>query len=90
VLKNKEKINFFEIFCSFKVAKASNLISRLDFLLDNLFLCFGHCTYRQCNTGIPIGTNCAIYLPNFYLFSYEFDFLKSVFKNNTCAVLEWT
>ncbi len=76
MLKNKEEINFFEILCSFKVAEASDLISRLDFLLDNLFLCFGHCTYRQCSTGIPMGTNCANYLANFYLFSHEFDFLS--------------
>ncbi len=85
MLKNKEEINIFENLCSFKVAEASDLISRLDFLLHNLFLCFGHCTYRQCSTGIPMGTNRAIYLANFYLFSYEFDFLKC--KNNTCLAV---
>jgi hypothetical protein len=68
VLKNKEEINFFENLCSFKVAEASDLISRLDFFLDNLFLCFAHYTYRQCSTGIPMGTNCAIYLANLSLF----------------------
>jgi len=36
-----------------------------------------------------MGTNCAIYLANFYLFAYEFDFLKCLFKNNACpAVLQ--
>jgi hypothetical protein len=39
-LKNKAKISLFENFQSFKVLKASNLISWLDFLLDNLLLCF--------------------------------------------------
>jgi hypothetical protein len=87
VLKNKEEINFFENLCSFKVAEASDLISRFYFLLDNLFLYFGHCTYTQCSTGIPMGTNCAIYLPNFYLFSCELDFLKCLFKNNTCRAV---
>jgi len=87
VLKNKEEINIFENLCSFKVAEASDLISRLDFLLHNLFLCFGHCTYRQCSTGIPMGTNCAIYLANFYLFSSEFDFLNCLFKNNACRTV---
>jgi hypothetical protein len=87
VLKNKEEIIFFENLCSFKVAEASDLISRLDFLLDNLFLCFGHCTYRQCRTGIPMGTNCVVYLADFYLFSYEFDFLKHLLKTNTCPVV---
>ncbi len=66
-LKNKEEINLFENLHSFKVVEASDLISLLDFLLDNLFLCFGHCAYRQC-IGIPMGTNCVVYLANFYLF----------------------
>jgi hypothetical protein len=49
----------FENLHSFKVAEASDLISWLDFLLDNLFLCFGQGVYRQC-IGIPAGTNCAV------------------------------
>ncbi len=85
-LKNKEEINLFENFHSFKVVEASDLISLLDFLLDNLFLCFGYCAYRQC-IDIPMGTNCVVYLANFYLFSYEFDFLKCLLKNNTCLVV---
>jgi hypothetical protein len=85
-LKNKEEISLFENFHSFKVVDASDLISWLDFLLDNLFLCFGYCAYRQC-TGIPMGTNCEVSLANFYLFSYEFDFLKHLLKNNTCLVV---
>ncbi len=85
-LKNKEEINFLKIFVALKLQRLSDLIFRLDFLLDNLFLCFGHCTYTQCSTGIPMGTNCAIYLANFYLFSYEFDFLKCLFKNNACGL----
>jgi hypothetical protein len=71
-LKNKAEINLFENLHSFKVAEASDLISWLDFLLDNLFLCFGQGVYRHC-IGIPMGTNCAVYLANFYLFTYEFD-----------------
>jgi len=86
-LKNKEEINLFEILHSFKVVEASDLIFWLDFLLDNLFLCFGRqCAYRQC-IGIPMGTNCAVYLANFYLFSYEFDFLELLLKYNTCPVV---
>ncbi len=45
-LKNKAKVNLFENLHSFKVAEASNLISWLDFLLDNLFLCFGEGVYK--------------------------------------------
>jgi hypothetical protein len=46
-LKNKEEINLFENLHSFKVAEALDLISWLDFLLDNVFLCLGHSAYRQ-------------------------------------------
>ncbi len=66
--------------------EASDLISWLDFLLDDLFLCFGHGVYRQC-IGIPMGTNCAVCLANFYLFTYEFDFIKCLLKSNTCPVV---
>jgi hypothetical protein len=59
-LKNKAEINLFENLHSFKVAEASDLISWLDFLLDNLFLCFSHGVYRQ-GIGIAMGTNCAVF-----------------------------
>jgi hypothetical protein len=34
-----------------------------------------------------MGTNCAVYLANFYLFTYEFDFIKHLLKSNTCPVV---
>lgn len=34
-----------------------------------------------------MGTHCMVYLANFYLFSYEFDFLKCCLKFNACAVV---
>jgi hypothetical protein len=34
-----------------------------------------------------MGTNCAVYLANFYLFTYEFDFIKCLLKSNTCPVV---
>ncbi len=34
-----------------------------------------------------MGTNCAVYLANFYLFTYEFDFIKHLLKSNTCPVM---
>jgi hypothetical protein len=85
-LKHKAEINLFENLHCFKVVEASDLISWLDFLLDNFFLCFGPGVYRQC-IGIPMGTNCAVYLANFYLFTYEFDFIKCLLKSNTCPVV---
>ncbi len=85
-LKNKAEINLFENLHSFKIAEALDLIFSLDFLLNNLFLCFGQGVYRQC-ISIPMGTNCAIYLANFYPFTYEFGFIKHLLKSNTCHVV---
>ncbi len=85
-LKNKAEVNLFENLHSFKVAEASDLIFWFDFLLDNLFLCFGHDVYRQ-YISIPMGTNCAVYLADFYLFTYEFDFIKRLLKRFTCHVM---
>jgi hypothetical protein len=45
-LKNKAEINLFENLHSFIVTEASEFISWLDFLLDNLFLCLGQGVYR--------------------------------------------
>jgi hypothetical protein len=77
VAKNNTEITLFENLHSFKVAEASDFISWLDFLLDNLFLCFGQGVYGQC-IGVPIGTNCAVYLANFYLFTYEVQIVQSI------------
>jgi hypothetical protein len=85
-LKNKAEINLFGNLHSFKVVEASDLISWLDFQLDNLFLCFGQGVHRQCIV-IPMGTNSAVYLANFYLFSYGFDFIERLLKSNTCPVV---
>jgi hypothetical protein len=50
-LGNKAEINPFENIRSFKVVEGSDLIAwldfLLDFLLDNLILCFGHGVYGQ-------------------------------------------
>jgi hypothetical protein len=34
-----------------------------------------------------MGANCAVYLANFYLFTYEFDFIKRLLKSNACPVV---
>ncbi len=80
------EVNLFENLHSFKVVEASDLISWLLFLVGNLFLCFRDGVYRQ-YIGIPMGTNCVVYLANFYLFTYEFDFIKRLLKSYTCPVV---
>jgi hypothetical protein len=55
-------------------------------LLIRQFVSFGHGVYIQC-IGSPMGTNCVVYLANFYLFTYEFDFIKCLLKSNTCPLV---
>ncbi len=51
-----------------------------------MFICFGQGVYRQC-ISVPMDTNCVIYLDNFYLFIYEFDFIKRLLNSNTCPIV---
>jgi hypothetical protein len=69
--KNKQEI---VLFC-LKVLEVSDSVIWLELLMDNLFISFCHFAYRQI-IGIPMGTNCAVFLANFSLFFYGFDFLK--------------
>jgi hypothetical protein len=57
------------------VFTADNLTSWFSFLIDNQFVQFGDHLYRQVY-GIPMGTNCAVFVANLYLFTYELEFFK--------------
>ena len=45
-------------------------------LIDNTFFKFGNNIYKQI-IGIPMGTQCASFLANLFLFHYEYEFLKT-------------
>ena len=47
----------------------------LVYLLDNIYIRFGSKLYRQ-NVGIQMGTNCAPFVADLFLFCYERDFMK--------------
>ena len=53
------------------------LIEMINWLIDNTYV----------TIGIPMGTDCAPYLANLFLFSYEFDFLYSILKQKDFATL---
>ena len=57
-----------------------------DFLIDNIWLCFGSILARQ-TIGIPMGTNCAVFIANFYLWYCEFDFICRHIDRNSLAVV---
>ena len=44
----------------------------LNWLIDNIFVTFGDKLFRQ-QIGIPMGTDCAPFLANLFLYSYEYE-----------------
>ena len=47
---------------------ADQICRMVEFLIDNIFVKFGGCLFRQV-IGIPIGTNCAPFLADLFLYS---------------------
>ena len=56
------------------------VISMLEFLIDNIFVSFGGTPFQQV-VGIPMGTNCAPLLADLFLYSYESEFLQKLVKD---------
>jgi hypothetical protein len=56
------------------------VISMLEFLIDNIFVSFGRTLFQQV-VGIPMGTNCAPLLADLFLYSYESEFLQKLVKD---------
>ena len=57
--------------------------------MDNIYIRFGTKLYRQI-VGIPMGTNCAPLVADFFLFCYmyERDFMKDLSSNNQADVIK--
>ena len=51
----------------------------VEFLIDNIFVKFGECLFRQV-IGIPMGTNCAPLLADLFLYSYESEVLDNMIR----------
>ena len=56
------------------------VISMLEFLIDNIFVSFGGTLFQQV-VGIPMGVNCAPLLADLFLYSNESEFLQNLVKN---------
>ena len=56
------------------------VISMLEFLIDNIFVLFGETLFQQV-VGIPMGTNCVPLLADLFLYSYESEFLQKLVKD---------
>lgn len=64
--------------CSLSVQQ---LIKCVNFLIDNSFISYKGEVYRQC-IGIPMGTNCAPYVANLFLHTYESNYIDRLITNN--------
>ena len=64
-----------------------HLCDALTFLLDNIFIRFGTKLYRQV-VGIPMDTNCAPLVADFFLFCYERDFMMSLSDEKQADVID--
>ena len=58
---------------------ADQICRMVEFLIDNIFVKFGGCLFRQV-IGIPVGTNCAFFLADLLLYSYESEFLDNMIR----------
>jgi len=64
---------------SSKKLSETDIISMLEFLIDNILVVFGGRVFQQ-TIGILMGTNCAPLLADLFLYSYEADFIQGLLK----------
>ena len=64
-----------------------DIIKYVDWLIDNIYVTFGDQLFRQV-IGIPMGTDCAPFLANLFLFSYEFEWISKKWKEKDYATLQ--
>jgi len=57
-------------------------INMLEFLIDNIFAMFGGRVFQQ-TVGIPMGTNCAPFLSDLFLHSYEAYCIQGLLTTHT-------
>ncbi len=62
---------------AYRIFSAASFSNCLSYLLCSTYFTFGHKVFRQIK-GIPMGTNCAVYLANYYLFMYEYLFVSQL------------
>ena len=71
----------------YKLWSRQKMCDVLHYLLDNIFIRLGSKVYRQI-VGIPLGTNCAPLVADFFLFCTERDFMLSLSVNYQTDIIE--
>ena len=64
-----------------------NVCDALTFLFNNIFIQLGTKLYRQV-VGIPLGTNCAPLVSDFFLVCYERGFIMSLSDDKQADVID--
>ena len=67
---NNPKDSTFSVNCD-------ELKDMIKYLIENIFFTFGDTVFRQ-TIGIPMGTDCAPFLANLFLYSYEFKYMEKL------------
>jgi hypothetical protein len=58
----------------------------LGFLVDNVYVVFGDQVLQQ-SVGIRMGTNCAPFLADLFLYSYQTEFVQKLSRDTPSKVL---
>ena len=64
-----------------KAYTKDQLIEMMNYLIDNCYVTCGDSLFRQ-KIGIPMGTDCAPFLANLFLYSYEHEWMMKMKKTN--------
>jgi len=67
----------------------TTLLNHIHFLIDNIYIKVGQHIFRQ-QIGIPMGTDCAPFLANLFLYSLEYNFLEKLTKENIFLARKFT
>ena len=64
----------------------SQLIRVIHWLIDNIYVTFGDKIFKQ-KIGIPMGTDCAPFLANLFLWAHEFKWIEKQVKKKKVYLL---
>ena len=62
------------------------LINYVNYLIDIIYVVCGDTLFRQ-TIGIPMGTDCAPFLANLFLYSYEYKWLPEILEKKEFNIL---
>ena len=64
-----------------KCVTARDLKDYISYVIDNIYVTLGNTLHKQI-IGIPMGISCAPLLANLFLFTYEYEYMQKLEKDN--------